>query len=1703
MGWYNSSWQYRIPITITNTGSELSDYQVPVLLGSSFPWSHANSYGSDIRFTANNGTTEIPYWIESWASLTSASIWVKVPLVAAGTTTTIYLYYGNSTASIASNGTNTFEFFDDFENGLTKWTASSGTWTTLQATQQDGSTGSYVGQGEVASGNQVLQSIGFTGTDYITEVYGRQNSGNCWGLCTRATAFNDFYVSVLYDNHDAENNLYTYEWNSSTHPFWATAIGTINPNVWYKMTVKVFENNIQVFINDYQWQDIQDSNNSSGMVALWVQATATAQFNDLRVRKYAAFEPSTIVGTEQNRPPLLDIVTVKTDVSCFEGSDGAIDITVTGGDGTYIYSWSNGQTTEDLSGLTAGIYSVHVEDGTGYIGDQSITITQPDALSLTYGISEPYSCVTGTATVVITATGGTPPYSGTGTFTQGDGTTEYPVTDANSCPASIGVTVEPPSPWLLDSGWQYRESVEISNPGGTALTDFQVQVGLNEAFDFSKTNSDGSDIRFTSGDGSSMIPYWIEIWSPSADTASIWVKVPTIPVSGTTIYMYYGNSAATGASDGTATFKFFDDFDEGDNTPGEWTGGYVAHDWKYSMHMQEGALNYAIIRAQNDWTTESLDSEIEQEFAYMHGQVLGNGQINGLVSEPVYCYGLVLSNFALGYLYFRDINSTLAQQCYNDMVLVYGYVRDTYGIPTTAPDYSIALAGFSNAWKAFNAYGNTILADEARGIVLNYVTAFTQSSGFWTGNPGGVQDELKRDFGVILAYDVTGDHTYLEKVRDNMNWILDNRFLESNGGITWTSPVEGGEFYECHQQWFMITARMLYDRDDAFNYLAQGQAAWHFLTDNNYAGFDLYVHNYDNHNAFFCYRKVLTDGSYQTDNFKGSYEIGAALFGMALNYGWVSSYQSSHSGGRTFNYLNEMLIQIKNLPADRGFFSSAGNWVRLLSWSATTYQPDQTLWSRVGIPTAQLVEHDSGNALSIRGGSHNDLYATVDTEFDNFIFEAEVNMTLDVNNSCNPEIGFHYTDLTHRYFTMMRGESQNDLFIRRIEGIGTAYDNAVAYNYTGGIYYNYKMAVSGNEIKLYLNDALTMDYTDNGNILTGGFSIGNYTGTPVYYDDVRVREYAATEPVAIIGSRQFYDIQWTGAGATNDWDDPDNWSACIVPTSDNDVAIFNANNDPVITGYVECNNLIIEPSGCLTIADGGDLAAVSITINSASTSSSGSLIVEENGTVDGSIPVTYNRFLRPEGTRGDRHFFSSPVGGLEVSDFLDANSGKIAQDMDEVYQLWEWDELTGGWPLIEDPVSYGLFISGKGYNVDQATGSDGLLTFTGSVVNSATFEATSPYANAPEYIDRTDAFDYGLGNTDPALWADPVTRNWTIGYGGGGWNLMGNPFTSAMDAALFISSNTGKFDPWYQALYLYDGREGEDDYKYVASTVPGWEPEYEEGGSVGDVVQVGQGFFVLALYNEVGFEFTPDMQVHSTGVPLLKSAKAEDPWPGLKLKVRSGEKERATTIVYNDEMTTGNDPGYDVGQLSTYPDVEVYTSLVEKDNSVNFARQALPISGANQIIVPVGIDSKKGGEVTFTAFTVPLGNYKFWLEDRTTGIFTNLNANTYTVTLPAETYGTGRFFIIASTNTPTGIEKPLAEDTSIRVWTSDKKVIIKGDVSDLAICEVYDLRGKKILETRLTDGELNTVTLPSGLHGVYLVRVVDGVKVITRKVALL
>jgi len=124
-----SGWSFVRPIKITEqSGNNLSDYQVLIELNSSnFDFSKAKSDGSDIRFLLPSGKS-IPYWIESWdKSGQNAKVWVKVPSLPANSSTVIYMYYGNPSATDESNGDAVFEFFDDFEDGsldTTKWDVS-------------------------------------------------------------------------------------------------------------------------------------------------------------------------------------------------------------------------------------------------------------------------------------------------------------------------------------------------------------------------------------------------------------------------------------------------------------------------------------------------------------------------------------------------------------------------------------------------------------------------------------------------------------------------------------------------------------------------------------------------------------------------------------------------------------------------------------------------------------------------------------------------------------------------------------------------------------------------------------------------------------------------------------------------------------------------------------------------------------------------------------------------------------------------------------------------------------------------------------------------------------------------------------------------------------------------------------------------------------------------------------------------------------------------------------------------------------------------------------------------------------------------------------------------------------------------------------------------------------------------------------------
>ncbi|MCH8317405.1 MAG: choice-of-anchor L domain-containing protein, partial [Bacteroidetes bacterium] len=134
---------------------------------------------------------------------------------------------------------------------------------------------------------------------------------------------------------------------------------------------------------------------------------------------------------------------------CGDGT-GAIDITVSGGGAPYTYSWSNGATTEDISGLSAGNYTVIVTDTNSCTTDAAITVQNSSVnLVISNVVVIDDNCAAGIGAIDITVTGGITPYTyiwSNGANTQDisglfAGNYSVIVTDWNGCGTNMSANV--------------------------------------------------------------------------------------------------------------------------------------------------------------------------------------------------------------------------------------------------------------------------------------------------------------------------------------------------------------------------------------------------------------------------------------------------------------------------------------------------------------------------------------------------------------------------------------------------------------------------------------------------------------------------------------------------------------------------------------------------------------------------------------------------------------------------------------------------------------------------------------------------------------------------------------------------------------------------------------------------------------------------------------------------------------------------------------------------------------------------------------------------------------------------------------------------------------------------------------------------------------------------------------------------------------
>ncbi len=155
-----------------------------------------------------------------------------------------------------------------------------------------------------------------------------------------------------------------------------------------------------------------------------------------------------------SQPPAISISGVVQDAPCNSGNTGSVDITVTGGVSGYTYSWTNSATTQDISSLGMGTYSVQVTDANNCVDSASFTVNQPGSLthSITSSqLSTNYNLCFGDSSgyAQVNVSGGTAPYSyiwSNNVTTPKDsglkaGTYVVTVVDSNGCSFMDSVTL--------------------------------------------------------------------------------------------------------------------------------------------------------------------------------------------------------------------------------------------------------------------------------------------------------------------------------------------------------------------------------------------------------------------------------------------------------------------------------------------------------------------------------------------------------------------------------------------------------------------------------------------------------------------------------------------------------------------------------------------------------------------------------------------------------------------------------------------------------------------------------------------------------------------------------------------------------------------------------------------------------------------------------------------------------------------------------------------------------------------------------------------------------------------------------------------------------------------------------------------------------------------------------------------------------------
>lgn len=361
----------------------------------------------------------------------------------------------------------------------------------------------------------------------------------------------------------------------------------------------------------------------------------------------------------------------------------------------------------------------------------------------------------------------------------------------------------------------------------------------------------------------------------------------------------------------------------------------------------------------------------------------------------------------------------------------------------------------------------------------------------------------------------------------------------------------------------------------------------------------------------------------------------------------------------------------------------------------------------------------------------------------------------------------------------------------------------------------------------------TWTAVSNSGPYSGAFSatlnISNINGLDGYQYYCQVRENLSTCYVSTVAVRLSNGtLTWNGST----WRDVNN---VVGVPSLTKPAIINGNYNTLTNGSFDCCSLTVNNGFTATVGANNFINVQ----NSVTMTGTGNLIVEDNGSLvqvnDAATnmgQITVNRIHTVK--KFDYVYLSSPVFGFPLTSVSPTTS---------TAHLWKWIPTIGGffgnWVNTTENM-----IEGKGYIVrgpsgfDNVTAADYTASYRG-IPNNGIVEVDVERGGytGPNYI-----------NPNPLI-TDPVTRY------DDNWNLIGNPYPSAIDAKAFMTYNSnieGVIRIWAHgnlpSAAVTNSFYGSFEYNYTASDFILYNltgPSVQNGYN--GYIPSGQGFFVAMV----------------------------------------------------------------------------------------------------------------------------------------------------------------------------------------------------------------------------------------------------------------